>query len=194
MALALFLKGRKPFLTHKSYEWMTRWIVSGLYLKVIPPCRNKANKQITLRLNKVILCKVSNSVLQEQTSNYVTLNLDPGSWSKDWLQGRIWSFSSSKTSPRMFSWNSCIIGWRPYVFLKCWKTNEIQRDPSLPLQSLYREELSIIVVISTKIPWFIFSEFICRFFFKQIFPLFWLHKVTFPTEGKCLVKVNDASP
>ena len=144
---------------------MTQWIVSGLYLK--------------LRLNKVILCKVSNSVLQQQTSNYVTLNLDPGSWSKDWLQGRIWSFSSSKTSPRMFSWNSCIIGWRPYVFLKCWKRNKIQREyegtsltqrvayieiwfPSLPLQSLYREELSIIVVTSTMIPWFIFSEFIFR--------------------------------
>ena len=118
---------------------MTQWIVSGLYLKMIPPCRNKANKLITLRLNKVILCKVSNSVLQEQTSNYVTLNLDPGSWSKDWLQGRIWSFSSSKTSPRMFSWNSCIIGWRPYVFLKCWKwnTKRVRWNKSHPKSCIY---------------------------------------------------------
>ena len=73
----------------------------------------------------------SNSVLptiQQKISKYATLNLDPGSWSKDRLQGRIGSFSSSKTSPRMFSWNSFIMGWKPYAFLKCWKTNKIQRE------------------------------------------------------------------
>ena len=131
----------------------------------------------------------SNSVLptiQQKTSKYATLNLDPGSWSKDRLQGRIGSFSSSKTSPRMFSWNSFIMGWKPYAFLKCWKTNKIQRE-------YFKEEVP---PPKSCVYWNLVSKppITITLQRRAVITCCHLHQVTFTTEGKCFVKVNDAPP